>query len=227
MGAGLVTPGAAASAEPTSRRAPQIMTQSGAADVRARPSNRSARTAAPATASLSDALAGILDLPSAIARLAATAPRFAGLDGGRRPRRVRRRAADRHGAAAGDQSGRQHLAAPRLDRAAGLAVAHAAAVGRRRRWRRSPSARRRHGSSPCTASRAARCSTACSCCRWRCRPTSSPTATWSCSTTPGRCRRTCGTRSASPAPATIGFRKCARSAAPSSCCRRCSIRTST
>ena len=33
------------------------------------------------------------------------------------------------------------------------------------------------------------CSTACWCCRWRCRPTSSPTATWSCSTSPGPVQR--------------------------------------
>ena len=75
-------------------------------------------------------------------------------------------------------------------------------------------------------SRAARCSTGCWCCRSRCRPTSSPTATSSCSTMPAPCRRRCGRASASRAPATTGFRRCARSAAPCSCSRRCSTRMS-
>ncbi len=61
-------------------------------------------------------------LPLGISPLASTAPRVAGLDRGRRSRPVHRRAAHRHGVAAGAQSRRQHLAAPRLDRAAGVAA---------------------------------------------------------------------------------------------------------
>ena len=90
---------------------------------------------------------------------------------------------------------RQHLAASRLDRAAGSLLRTLLLSGGVAALTFTIGTARR-GSSPCTASRAAACSTACWCCRWRCRPTSSPTATWSCSTSPGPCSGRCARCSA-------------------------------
>ena len=92
---------------------------------------------------------------------------------------------------------RQRLAAPDAHRAAGRARRHGAAAARRRRaltlvfgtgtaW--LITMYRFPGPRPC--------STACWCCRWPCRPTSSPTATWSCSTSPGPCSARCARCSA-------------------------------